>query len=75
VNIEVSLTGPSDAHCFKITFQAQLTPDTDERKPLVIYLHTTQALDLFSQIGAKLAEYFHSASEELLEIRSRALEV
>jgi hypothetical protein len=72
-NIEVILTDPTEPHCFKLVFQVRVSPESEERRPLEIFLHTTQALDLHAKLGAQLSEYFHRASSELLEIRSRTL--
>lgn len=75
-NIEVLLTDPSEAHCFKLIFRAA-PPEgkqifgSEERVPLEILLHTTQAIDLFSKLATQLSAYFHGASAELLEIKSR----
>jgi hypothetical protein len=74
VNIEVALTGSDELHCFKLTFQARISPDSEERAPLVVYLHTSQAIELHHQLGAKISEYFYAASSELLDIRARALQ-
>lgn len=72
-NIEVTLTDQSELHCFTLIFQVRVSPDSEERQPLEIYLHTTQAIDLFSKLAAQLSEYFRRASAELLEIKSRNL--
>lgn len=72
-NIEVLLTDKSKFHCFKLVFHAKAeTPEGIERYPLEIYLHTTQAIDLFSKLAVKLSEYMQKASAELLEIKSRS---
>ena len=71
-NIEVILTDPSEFHCFKLVFHIKPeTPEGIERHPLEIYLHTTQAIDLFSKLAVKLSEYMHQASAELLRIKAR----
>jgi hypothetical protein len=70
-NIEVILTGPHELHCFKLVFQAKPeTPEGIERYPLEIFLHTTQAIDLFSKLAAQLSNYFHQASDELIRIKT-----
>lgn len=73
--INVILTGSGDLHCFKLVFPVKPAPDAAEgqRVPLEIYLHTTQALDLFSKLGAALAQYMNQASAELLEIKRRTV--
>jgi hypothetical protein len=70
-NIEVLLTDETESHCFKIVLHVGTEPG-GERKPLEILLHTTQAIDLFSQLAAQLSNYMYKASAELLAIRSRA---
>jgi hypothetical protein len=69
-DIEVVLTDETEAHCFKLIFHAAPEPGA-ERIPLEIMLHTTQAIDLFSQLAAQLSNYMYRASAELLAIRSR----
>jgi hypothetical protein len=69
-NIEVVLTDETESHCFKLIFHAAPEPGA-ERIPLEIMLHTTQAIDLFSQLAAQLSNYMYRASAELLAIRSR----
>jgi hypothetical protein len=69
-NIEVVLTDESELHCFKLIFHAAPQPG-EERVPLEILLHTTQAIDLFSQLAAQLSNYMYRASAELLRIKSR----
>lgn len=72
-NIEVQLTDESEFHCFKLIFRAKHESMAEgERLPLEIYLHTTQAIELFSQLAVKLSEYMHKASAELLEIKRRS---
>jgi len=39
----------------------------------LIYLHTTQAIDLFSKLAVQLAAYMNQASPELIEIKRRSL--
>jgi hypothetical protein len=71
-NIQVELTEGAESaelHCFKLVFNARAGSTEAERMPLEIYLHTTQAIDLFSQLAVKLSEYFHQASTELLRLR------
>jgi len=63
-NIEVVLTDERAFHCFKLVFHA-----TTEGQPLEIYLHTTQAIDLFSKLAVKLSQYMSLASAELLRIK------
>jgi hypothetical protein len=76
-NIEVLLTDESEFHCFKIIFRVKPKPHTtlteEFREPIEIYLHTTQAIDLFSKLAVQLAAYMNKASAELLEIKSRSL--
>lgn len=66
-NIEVLLTDESELHCFKLVFQARDVPPPG----VEIYLHTTQAIDLFTKLADKLAEYMNKSSAELLEIKRR----
>ena len=69
--IEVVLTDESEFHCFKLIFHAKAdTPEGIERYPLEIYLHTTQAIDLFAKLAVTLSEYMNQASAELLRIKS-----
>jgi hypothetical protein len=70
-NIEVLLTDETESHCFKLVFRAAPKPG-EERVPLEIMLHTTQAIDLFSQLAAQLSNYMYRASAELLRIKGRA---
>ena len=71
-NIQVLLSDESELHCFKLVFA--IAPEGGgERVPLEIFLHTTQAIDLFSQLATQLSAYMKKASAELLEIRSRSL--
>ena len=72
-NIEVLLTDETESHCFKLIFHAAPEPGA-ERVPLEILLHTTQAIDLFSQLAAQLSNYMYKASAELLRIKRRELE-
>ena len=75
-NIEVVLTDASDFHCFKLIFRVlppQGPEQGDERVPIEIYLHTTQAIDLFAKLATQLAAYMNQASAELLEIKRREL--
>jgi hypothetical protein len=69
-NIEVLLTDESEAHCFKLVFHAAPEPGA-QRVPLEVLLHTTQAIDLFSQLAAQLSNYMYKASAELLRIKGR----
>lgn len=64
-HIEVSLTDAKVLHCFKLVFQVK-TDTHPERAPLQIYLHATQAFDLFHKLGGVLLEYFSQTSAELL---------
>lgn len=64
-NIEVSLTDDKTLHCFKVIYHIQIE-NQPERAPLEIYLHATQAFDLFHKLGAVLLEYFAQSSSELL---------
>lgn len=71
-NIRVELTEGAESpelHCFKLVFNARAGSTEAERMPLEIYLHTSQAIDLFSQLAGKLSEYFQQASAELLRLR------
>lgn len=70
--IEVILTDASEFHCFKLIFPVQ-NGVTAERVPLEIYLHTTQAIDLFSKLAVKLSEYMNQASAELVRIKTGEL--
>ena len=73
-NIEVILTDASELHCFKLVFRAKPeTPEGIERYPLEIFLHTTQAIDLFHKLALALSEYMQQASAELLRIKTRTL--
>ena len=81
-NIQVELTDASKFHCFKLTFlvaAGEGTAVTDasgelqQRTPLELYLHTTQAIDLFSKLATQLAAYMNQASAELLEMKRREL--
>jgi hypothetical protein len=75
-NIRVELTEGAESpelHCFKLVFNARAGSTDAERAPLEIYLHTTQAIDLFSQLASKLSEYMHQASAELLRLRGVGL--
>lgn len=73
-NIEVILTDPHEPHCFKLVFRTKHpTLPIEERVPLEIFLHTTQAIDLLHKLGVGISEYFQKASAELLEIKSRSL--
>ena len=71
-NIEVVLTDQNEVHCVKLIFRVALQPG-EERIPLEICLHTTQAIDLMHKLGVGISEYFQKASAELLEIKSRSL--
>lgn len=64
-NIEVVLTDDKVMHCFKVIYRIQIE-NHPEREPLEIYLHATQAFDLFNKLGASLLEYFSQTSAELL---------
>jgi hypothetical protein len=70
-NIEVVLTDETSLPCFKLIFHAAPEPGAERIPPLEIKLHTTQAIDLFSQLAAQLSNYMYRASAELLAIRSR----
>lgn len=74
--ISVELTDESEIHCFKLVFRAKPHSTLIEqfREPIEIYLHTTQAIELFTQLAGKLAEYINKASAELLEIKTRSFE-
>lgn len=72
-NIEVVLTDESEAHCFKLIFHAAPEPG-GERVPFEVLLHTTQAIDLFSQLAAQLSNYMYKASAELLRMKRGELE-
>lgn len=73
-NIEVVLTDASEFHCFKLIFRAAPKPG-EERVPIEIMLHATQAIDLFTKLAMQLAAYMNQASAELLEIQSRTKEI
>lgn len=64
-NIEVQLTDDKVLHCFKVIYHIQIE-NHPEREPLEIYLHATQAFDLFHKLGTVLMEYFAQTSAELL---------
>ena len=71
-NIEVLLTEQNEVHCIKLIFRVAPAPG-EERVPLEIFLHTTQAIDLLHKLGMGISEYFQKASAELLEIKTRSL--
>jgi len=71
-NIEVVLTDESELHCIKLIFRAAPQPG-EERIPLEIYLHTTQAINLMQKLAVGISEYFRKASADLLEMKSRSL--
>lgn len=62
-NIEVSLTDEKTLHCFRVIYQIKID---GSMQPLEIFLHATQAFDLFHKLGAVLLEYFAQSSSELL---------
>ena len=68
-SIEVVLTNASEFHCIKLVFRAKHDGE-GERVPIEIFLHTTQAIDLFGKLATKLAEYMNQASAELLRIKA-----
>jgi hypothetical protein len=72
-NIEVVLTDPNEVHCFKLIFRARHGEmgEDEDRVPLEILLHTTQAIDLFHKLAVQLSAYMHQASAELLAIKRR----
>lgn len=79
-NIKVVLTDESELHCFKLIFSVAPgkgtavtgpTGEAEDRIPLEIYLHTTQAIDLFTKLATQLAAYMNKASAELIAIKSR----
>lgn len=69
-NIEVLLTDDKTLHCFKVIYHIQVPgrPES-ERTPMEIYLHATQAFDLFNKLGQVMLEYFALTSAELLRLR------
>jgi hypothetical protein len=71
-NIRVELTDPTEFHCFRLTFNAAPKPGSP-RVPIEIMLHTTQAIDLFTQLANQLSVYMAKASAELIEIKTRSL--
>jgi hypothetical protein len=71
-NIEVLLTDESEFHCFKLVFSAKTGPAETDRVPITVYLHTTQAIDLFSKLAVQLSNYMNQASAELIEIKRRS---
>jgi hypothetical protein len=74
-NIEVLLTDETEFHCFQIILRAGRPPGSEERVPgLEIFLHTTQAIDLFSKLAEKLAEYMHRESAVLLKLKAELAE-
>lgn len=64
-NIEVALTDDKTLHCFKVIYHIKIEGQP-ERAPLEIYLHATQAFDMFHKLGEVLMEYFSQTSAELL---------
>ena len=66
-NISVELTDPNELHCFKLTFHIRAEPDSAERVPLELCLHTRQAFDLFHKLGEKIMDYFADRSAYLLK--------
>lgn len=64
-NIEVKLTDDKTLHCFKVIYRIRIENQA-ERAPLEIYLHATQAFDLFHKLGLALMEYFAVTSADLL---------
>jgi hypothetical protein len=70
-NIEVLLTDESEFHCFKLVFRARPQYGGKELPPIQIYLHTTQAIDLFTKLAVQLSAYMNQASAELIEIKTR----
>ena len=71
-HVEVILTDLRDVHCFKLVFH--VAPQSgEERLPVEIHMHTTQAIDLLHKLGMGISEYFQKASAELLEIKTRSL--
>ena len=72
-NIRVELTEGAESpelHCFRLVFNVRVGSTEAERTPLEIYLHSCQAIDLFSQLAGKLSEYMYQASAELLRIKA-----
>lgn len=65
VILEVQLTDQKELHCFQVIFHVQI-PNREDRVPIEIFLHATQAADLFGKLGEKLMEYFARTSAELL---------
>jgi hypothetical protein len=68
-HIQVTLTGASELHCFKLVFMAAPEKPGEPRVPLEILLHATQATDLFGKLATQLSAYMHQASAELLAIK------
>jgi hypothetical protein len=66
-NIKVTLTDPSELHCFRIEFNASPGQPGEDRHPIEIYLHTRQAFDLFHKLGSCLMDYFADRSAYLIE--------
>ena len=64
-NIEVVLTDDKTLHCFKVIFHIKVDEHPD-REAVEMYLHATQAFDLFNKLGLSLLEYFAQTSAELL---------
>lgn len=62
-HIEVKLTDEKELHCFEVIYHIKID---GERKPLEIFLHATQAFDLFHKLGQSLQEYFARTSADLL---------
>ena len=72
-NIEVNLTDENELHCFELVFRANPLIHGEALPPIRIYLHTTQAIDLFSKLAVQLAAYMNKASAELLAIKGQAM--
>lgn len=64
--ISVELTGENEFHCFRLTFHVRQSPDSDDRLPVEIMLHTRSAFDLFHKLGTALMDYFSDRSSYLL---------
>jgi hypothetical protein len=64
--IQVRITDESVAHCLKIVFHAR-----NAERPLEIYLHTTQAIDLAHKLSLTICELHHRDSALLLRLAAR----
>lgn len=73
-SINVALTDESTLHCFRITVRTHVGDPVGEIVPIDLWLHTSQAFELFHKLGLVLMEYFARESANLLRIKTRELE-